>query len=114
MAVCALVTAADGKIEPAEKSKVAAFIQKNEMLQVFDAVELRDIFLKYCELASDEFARLELFSVVRKLKGTDGAEMAVKVALIIANADGDFADCEKVVVKEICQTLGLSPETYGV
>ncbi len=114
MAVCALIAAADGSIDPSEKTKVAGFIGKNEMLQVFDPTELRDIFLKDCDLASDEFSRLELFKTVRKLKGTENADMAVKVALIIANADGDFADSEKVVVKEICQTLGLNPNTYGV
>lgn len=112
MAACALVAAADGTIAPEEKSKVAGLIQKNEMLQVFNATELRDLFLKYCDLATDEFSRLDLLSVVRRLRGRDGADTALKVALIIANADGTFDDKEKAVVKELCEALSVPSANY--
>jgi len=113
MATCALVAAADGKIDPSEKTKVAQLIAKNEMLQVFNAGELRDLFLDYCGKAEDEFDRIDLFALVRKLKGNaDQATYAVKVALIIANADGVFDDDEKAVVTEICQTLGIPAADY--
>ncbi|MBY0550631.1 MAG: TerB family tellurite resistance protein [Candidatus Obscuribacterales bacterium] len=113
MATCALVAAADGTIDPSEKTKVAALIAKNELLQAFKATELRDQFLAYCDDATDEFARLDLLNVVAKLRAyPDQADTAVKIALIIANADGNFSDDEKVVVKEICQKLGLPFANY--
>ena len=113
MATCALVAAADGTIAPEEKKKVAALIQKNEMLQAFNAGELRDLFLSYCDKAEDDFDRIDLFAIIRKVKGNvDQSTYAVKVALIIANADGVFDDDEKAVVTEICQTLGVPAADY--
>ena len=113
MATCALIAAADGNIDPSEKTKVAGLISKNELLQAFKATELRDLFLAYCDQATDEFARLDLLNVVAKLKKTpDQADTAVKIALIIANADGDFSDDEKAVVKELCAKLGLVYANY--
>ncbi len=113
MATCALIAAADGKVDDSEKSKVANLIAKNELLQAFKAVELRDLFLGYCDMAADEFARLDLLNVVAKLKkNPEQADTAVKIALIIANADGVFSDDEKAVVKEICLKLGLVYANY--
>jgi tellurite resistance protein TerB len=115
MAVCALVAAADGSIDKSEKTKVAKLIQGNELLSCFDPIEMRDLFLKYCDIATDEFKRIDLFNIVRRLKGNDEqAETCVKVALIIANADGDFADCEKEVVRDLCQTLAIPAASVGL
>jgi tellurite resistance protein TerB len=115
MACCALVAASDGKVDASEKTKVANLIGANEMLKVFNAVELRATFEKFCEMAGDDFARLDLLSAVRKLKtNAEQAEYALKVALIIANADGSFSDSEKRVVKELCDVLGLPASSVAV
>ncbi len=114
MAVCALIAAADGTVSSDEKSKVANLIGKNEMLSVFQASDLKTIFLEGCTKAEDDFARLDLLSAVRKLKGNDDqADLALKIALIIANSDGDFSDAEKRVVKELCGVLGLDVANYS-
>ena len=113
MAVCALIAAADGKVDATERTKVAKLIAANELLQVFDGSELKNTFDAFCDKAGDEFARLDLLNVVRRLKGNDAqADTALKIALIIANADGDFADSEKVVVRELCGALGLAATEY--
>ena len=113
MAVCALVAAADGAVSPEEKTKVAGLIAKNEMLSVFNAGELRTSFLGYCDMAGDEFSRIDLLNIVRKLKSNEAqADTALKVALIIANADGTFDDSEKKVVAELCGVLGLPSSNY--
>lgn len=113
MAVCALVAAADGSIAPEEKSKVAGLISKNEMLSVFNATELRNTFLGYCDKAQDEFSRIDLLNLVRKIKGDDAqADTVLKVAIIIANSDGNFDDTEKKVVGELCVVLGLPVANY--
>lgn len=115
MAVCALVAAADGSVEPEERSKVAALIAKNELLSVFNPGELRDIFLAMCDKAGDEFERIDLLNHVRKLgSNAEQADTALKIALIIANSDGDFAESEKKVVREICGVLKLPMADYNV
>lgn len=114
MAVCALVSAADGQIEAEEKKKVASLIQNNELLSVFDPVQLRDTFLSYADKAVDDFTRLDLINAVRRLKGNDEqADTAMRIGLIIANADGDFEDSEKKIVRELCTVLSLNPANYG-
>ncbi len=113
MASCALVSASDGQIEPEEKKKVADLIKKNELLQVFDAAELRDLFLDYANKAADDFDRIDLLNIVGKIKSNnEQATTAVRVALLIANADGEFEDCEKKVVEEICTTLELNAADF--
>lgn len=113
MAVCALIAAADGTIDASEKKKVAALISKNEMLSVFSGAELGQLFNGFCDKATDDFSRLDLLNLVRKLKGHDDqADTALRVALVIANADGVFSDDEKKVVSELCQVLGLASSAY--
>ena len=113
MSACALVAAADGDVEPQERTKVANLIQNHDLLQAFDPSELVGLFRGYCDKAVDEFARLDLVSNVRKLSGNaDQADMALKVSLIIANADGDFEDSEKRVVGELCKALNLPVADY--
>jgi tellurite resistance protein TerB len=68
MAVCALIAAADGDIEAEEKTKVAKLIGSNELLQAFNATELRETFLSYCDKATDEFSRLDLLNLDRSLR----------------------------------------------
>lgn len=113
MATCALIAAADGKASSEEKSKVAALIQKNEMLQVFGATELRDLFLGYCGKATDEFERIDLMNIVGKIKGDDEqCNTCLQVAVIIANADGNCSADESRVIAEICGRLGVPSERF--
>src|SRR3954464_9446759 len=44
MAMCALVAAADGTIDPSERQRVAQLIATNEVLQNFDATDLQRRF----------------------------------------------------------------------
>ncbi len=113
MATCALIAAADGSVAAAEKSKVAKLIAGNELLQVFDGAALRDSFLAYCDKAGDEFTRLDVLNVVRRLKADPaGADTCLRVALLIAAADGDTSGAEAAVVRELCGVLGLPAADY--
>lgn len=114
MAACALMTAADGKVEAEEKKKVAKVIQTNELLSVFDAGELAMLFGDFIGDAQDDIARLRLVSMVGKLKGTEQAPYVMQVAIVIANADGEFAEVEKNVARELCRSLGLNAADYGI
>ena len=44
MAMCALIAAADGTIDPSERSKTAALIGSNDVLSIFPPDELRQKF----------------------------------------------------------------------
>ena len=57
MAMCALVAAADGTIDPAERQRVAQLIAANEVLQNFPADDLRRR-LSYCREPDDREQRI--------------------------------------------------------
>lgn len=115
MAVCALVAMADGVLSDSERRKVIACIERTEALSHFSAASLRDIFTNFCDLAKDDFARVDVYKAVRKVAGNaDQADMVVKIALIIAKSDGDFAAIEKDVICQIIGVLGLDESAYDL
>ncbi|MBF0209761.1 MAG: tellurite resistance TerB family protein [Desulfamplus sp.] len=117
MAVCALVSAADGTIDATERKKTAAFISSNDMLSVFDVSQLQQTFNTYCDkLVKDfDFGKIDLLQVVSKLKKTPPqARAAVQVAILIAGADGNFDADEKNVIREICRSLDLDPTEFDL
>jgi tellurite resistance protein TerB len=115
LAICAMVAAADGIIQTEEKEKVKKLITSNQALSHFTPSKLGGQFEDYVKLALDEFAVLDLEKIVGKLRGkTDQADMAVKIGLIIANADGVFEASEKARMIVIIKKLGLQPADYGL
>lgn len=115
VSICALVAAADGTIDPSERTKVAQAIQRNEALKVFDASELGRLFTKYADEALDEFGLIDLYSRVGKISGNrEAAITAARIGVAIANADGDFAPAEKTRMGEILGALKLTPADLGI
>lgn len=115
MATCALVAMADGVLQDDERKKVIACIQNNEALKHFSATVLRDLFLGFCEQAKDDFTKVEVIKAIRKVKAEhDFADMVVKIGIIIAKSDKDFADVEKAVIKSIISELGLNESDYDL
>lgn len=115
MATCALVAMADGVLQDDERKKVIACIQNNEALSHFSATVLRDLFLGFCEQAKDDFTKVEVIKAIRKVKAEhDFADMVVKIGIIIAKSDKDFADVEKAVIKNIISELALNESDYDL
>jgi tellurite resistance protein TerB len=117
MAVCALVSAADGTIDTTERKKTAAFISSNDMLAVFDVSQLQQSFNTYCDkLVKDfDFGKIDLLQIVAKLKKTPPqARAAIQVAVLIAGSDGNFDNNEKNVIKEICRSLDIDPKEFDL
>src|SRR5690349_24674446 len=56
MAMCALVAAADGSIDPSERQRVAQLIATNEVLQNFDATDLQRRFDENLNKLTADFA----------------------------------------------------------
>jgi tellurite resistance protein TerB len=117
MAMCALIAAADGSIDPSERSKVAALITSNDVLSIFPASELRERFDHYCDkLSSDfDFGKVEAIQALGKLKKKeDQARAVVQIGIIIGGADGNFDDHERAAVRSACQALGIPPSDFDL
>nr|WP_296766084.1 TerB family tellurite resistance protein [Rhodococcus sp. (in: high G+C Gram-positive bacteria)] len=115
MAMCALIAAADGKIDPAERQKTAALISSNEALKVFPSDELRQKFDWYCDkLAGDfDFGKVEATATIGKLKSKpDQARAVIQIGIIIGGADGLFDDDEKNAVRNACFAVGIDPAEF--
>ena len=117
MAMCALVAAADGSIDPEERRKLAGFISSNDVLSIFPPDELRQRFDHYCnKLTADyDFGKVEALQALGKLKKKEvEARSVIQVGIIIGGADGNFDASEKKAVKEACHTVGINPAEFDL
>ena len=117
MAMCALVAAADGSIDLAERRKVAALIMSNDVLSIFSPDDLRTRFDHYCDkLSADyDFGKIEALQALGKLKKKDiEARAVIQIGIIIGGADGNFDDDEKKAVKDACHAVGINPAEFDL
>lgn len=116
MAACALIGAADGKIDPSERSRTAQFITSSDKLKTFDVGKLRDKYEGYCDKISRDFdfGKIELMQVIGKIKKPEEARAVVQLSLVIANADGNFDTQEQQVLREIIHALHLNPAEFNL
>jgi len=117
MAMCALIAAADGKVDPSERSKTAALITSNDVLEIFPPSELRDKFDWYLDrLARDyDFGKVEAIATIAKLKAKqDQARAVIQIGIIIGGADGDFDADERRAVKDACHAVGIAPAEFDL
>ncbi|TXS48274.1 tellurite resistance TerB family protein [Streptomyces sp. t39] len=117
MAMCALVAAADGVLDPAERQRVAQLIGANEVLQNFPADDLRRRFEENLDkLAADfAFGKVSVLQEVAKAKKKPAeARAVIQIGIVIGGADGDFDKDEQAVVREACFTLGLAPHEFDL
>ena len=117
MAMCALIAAADGSIDDAERAKVSGLITSNEVLKVFPAAELTQKFDFYASKLQGnfEFGKLEATQTIARLKSKpDQARAVIQIGIIIGGADGFFDDHEKAAVREACHTVGIPPAEFDL
>ncbi|MEG3627684.1 tellurite resistance TerB family protein [Streptomyces poriticola] len=117
MAMCALVAAADGRVDPAERQRVEELIVSNEVLQNFPADQLRQRFNQHVDRLLADFAagRAEALQVIAKAaKKPQEARAVVQTGIVVAGADGHFEPSEQQAVREACSALGVSPSEFGV
>lgn len=117
MAMCALIAASDGTIEPSERQKTAALIMSNESLKVFTPDELRQKFDWFCDkLQGDfDFGKVEATATIGKLKSKpEQARAVIQIGIIIGGADGNFDQYEKNAVKEACFAVGIDPGEFDL
>ncbi|MFJ7495804.1 tellurite resistance TerB family protein [Streptomyces sp. NPDC097727] len=117
MAMCALVAAADGSIDPTERQRVAALITSNDVLQNFPADDLQRRFNEYCQqLTSDfDFGKVSILQTIGKVgKKPTEARAVVQIGIVIGGADGHFDQSERAVVREACFAVGISPTEFDL
>ncbi|MGY5011569.1 tellurite resistance TerB family protein [Streptomyces sp. 900105755] len=117
MAMCALVAAADGTIDPAERQRVAQLIATNEVLQNFPADDLRRRFEENLNKLTADFAfgKVSVLQEVAKAqKKPAEARAVIQIGIVIGGVDGDFDKTEQAVVREACYTLDLPPHEFDL
>ncbi|KOT92817.1 MULTISPECIES: tellurite resistance TerB family protein [Streptomyces] len=117
MAMCALVAAADGSVDPSERQRVAQLISTNEVLQNFPADDLRRRFEDNLnKLTADyDFGKVGILQEIAKAKKKPAeARAVVQIGIVIGGADGDFDKDERAVVREACYALDLPPHEFDL
>jgi tellurite resistance protein TerB len=115
MAMCALVAAADGSVDPAERQRVASLITSNEVLRNFPADDLQRRFNDYVNKLTADFAlgKVSILQEIGKVKAKPvEARAVIQIGIVIGGADGDFDQNEKAVVREACLTVDISPADF--
>ncbi|WP_286255067.1 tellurite resistance TerB family protein [Streptomyces graminofaciens] len=117
MAMCALVAAADGHVDPAERQHVESLILNNDVLQNFPADQLRQRFNKHVDQLSFNFQQGKaeaLQEIAKAAKKPTEARAVVQTGFVVAGADGYVAPAEEQVLREACAALGVSPQEFGL
>ncbi|MGW8062248.1 tellurite resistance TerB family protein [Streptomyces ziwulingensis] len=117
MAMCALVAAADGSVDPSERQRVSQLIATNEALRNFPADDLRRRFEGNLDKLTADFAlgRVEVLQEIAKAKKKPAeARAVVQIGIVIGGADGDFDKDERAVVREACFALDLPPHEFDL
>ncbi|GGX14545.1 hypothetical protein GCM10010383_50880 [Streptomyces lomondensis] len=115
MAVCALVAAADGHVDPAERQQVESMILSNDVLQNFPPEQLRQRFNKHVDQLTANFqhGKAEAMQEIAKAaKKPTEARAVIQTGMVIAGADGHFSQAEATVLREACAALGVSPAEF--
>ncbi|MFD9440887.1 tellurite resistance TerB family protein [Streptomyces sp. NPDC060006] len=117
MAMCALVAAADGYVEQAERQRVEELIVSNEVLQNFPADQLRQGFNRHVDrlVANFEQGKAEaLREIAKAAKKPQEARAVVQTGIVVAGADGHFEHSEQQAIRDACAALGLAPAEFGI
>jgi tellurite resistance protein TerB len=117
MAICALVAAADGSIDPAERQRVTALITSNDVLKNFEASDLEKRFNDYLtKLSADfELGKVSVLQDIAKVKKKPTeARAVIQIGIVIGGADGNFDKTEQAVVRDACFAVDLTPAEFGL
>ncbi|CUU55968.1 tellurite resistance protein TerB [Parafrankia irregularis] len=117
MAMCALVAAADGSIDPAERQRVASLIVSNDVLSNFPADDLQRRFNDYLgKLQADfDFGKVSILQEIGKVKKKPTeARAVIQIGIVIGGADGNFDKAEQAIVREACFAVGINPEEFDL
>lgn len=117
MAMCALVAAADGSVDPAERQHVESLILQNDILKNFPPEQLQQRFNKHVDQLTFNFQQGKteaMQEIAKAAKKPTEAKAVVQTGFVVAGADGYIAPAEEQVLREACAALGVSPQEFGL
>lgn len=117
MAMCALVAAADGTIDPSERRRVAQLIATNDVLQSFPSDDLHRRFEDHLDQLTADFTlgKVGALQEIGKAKRKPAeARAVIQIGIVIGCADGHFDDSERAVVHEVCSALDIPPAEFDL
>lgn len=115
MAMCALVAAADGHVDAAERQQMESMILSNDVLQNFPPDQLRQRFNRHVDQLTRDFPQGKaeaLQEIAKAAKKPTEARAVVQTGIVIAGADGHFSQAEQAILREACASLGLNPAEF--
>ncbi|AET67389.1 putative stress response protein, TerZ- and CABP1 [Desulfosporosinus orientis DSM 765] len=111
----ALVTVADGIIDPAEREKLINYFRTSQEMRGININDVDARFNYYIDkLQRDQMlGKAEALREIGKLASKpEAARLVVRLCCAIGFADGEFAPVEKRVVEEICREVRLDPREF--
>jgi tellurite resistance protein len=117
VAMCALVTAADGRVDPAERDGLRAFVATDPVMANFPADELEDLFDAHLARLQADFAegKRAALTEIAKVRGRIAEATAViRIGEVIGRIDDSFPQVEQAVVRDAAKTLGLDPAEFAL
>lgn len=117
IAASAKIAYADGIVDPKEKQKMMGIIQNSDALSVFKTEDVIAMWKKWAAKYDNDkdFADMEALSAIGKNRDDEtAARTLVRVAIIVANSDGDFDKNEIQAAIAICKELRLDPADFNL
>ena len=115
VAGCVLVAFSDGSIDSSEKAKMTGYINRSELLKVFDMAQVISRFNYFADMMEFDFTvgKSECLKAISKIKrNIEEAKTLVSVCCAIGAADGNFDKDEKEIVRLICKELNVNPSDF--
>ena len=110
MAAAALVADADGEVTLSERYRIDAIIERLERLRLYDphkAVEILDRFLASLHDDADTARPILLGKVSRMADDAEAAQILIRIAHSVSDADGDVSEAEVDRIDQIRSVLNL-------
>ncbi|MFF0612486.1 tellurite resistance TerB family protein [Nocardia tengchongensis] len=117
LGMCAVLSAVDGRIDPAARMRVAQLVGAHEILGRGPAEELRHLFEDNCARLIMDPAFGHAYVMAQIAKATEFPEQAAAVLRIgstVGRTDGELGAHALTVIREACQVLRLDPVEFGV
>jgi tellurite resistance protein/ADP-ribose pyrophosphatase YjhB (NUDIX family) len=115
VAMCALVTAADGVIDPAEQAGLLGLAATEPVMSNFPAEVLEELFddhLDRFEADFDDGKQAALAEIAKVRSRPREAAAVIQLGEVIGRVDGEFVASERAVVREAIAVLGLDPADF--
>ncbi|WP_162958409.1 tellurite resistance TerB family protein [Nocardia yunnanensis] len=117
VALCAALSALDGRIDPAARMRVAQMVGAHEVLGRLSTDELRNLFEDNCArlIMDPAFGHAYAMAQIAKATGRpDQARAVIRIGQTVGRIDGILDAHAVTVIREACQVLHLDPHEFGL